>query len=69
MILYPSIDKLVGLVDSKYTLVIASSKRARFLQEGAHPYSTVKSGKFVSVALRELEEGQITYVRTKDGIK
>ncbi len=69
MILYPSIDKLVDLVDSKYTLVIASSKRARSLQEGARPHAHVKSGKFVSVALRELELGSITYFRTREGIK
>lgn len=69
MILYPSIDKMVGLVDSKYTLVIAASKRARALQEGAEPQAMVKSGKLVSVALRELELGYVTYVRTKDGIK
>lgn len=69
MILYPSIDKLITLVDSKYTLVIAASKRARALQEKAHPYVSVKSGKFVSTALRELELGYIHYVRTREGIK
>ena len=69
MILYPSIDHLVGLVDSKYTLVIAASKRARRLLEGSAPHAVVKSGKFVSVALKELEQGAITYVRTRDGIK
>ena len=69
MILYPSIDKLAELVDSKYTLVIASSKRARDLQEGAHAHATARSGKFVSVALRELETGYITYVRTKETVK
>ncbi len=69
MILYPSIDKLIGLVDSKYTLVIASSKRARMLQEGAHPHAVAKSGKFVSVALQELENESITYIRTREGIK
>ncbi len=69
MILYPSIDHLVGLVDSKYTLVIAASKRARKLLEGTPPHATVKSGKYVSVALKELEHGAISYVRTRDGIK
>ncbi len=69
MILYPSIDHMISLVDSKYTLVIASSKRARRLLEGAEPHATAKSGKFVSVALKELEQGSIRYVRTRDGIK
>ena len=69
MILYPSIDKLGELVDSKYTLVIAASRRARSLQEGAPAHAAVRSGKFVSVALKELEQGTITYVRTKDSVK
>ncbi len=33
--LYPSIDKLLDKVDSKYSLVVAASKRARFLRDGA----------------------------------
>ncbi len=66
MILYPSIDVLVQSVDSKYTLVIAASKRARQLQEGRRPRAEVKSGKLVSVALRELELGKVTYVHTRD---
>jgi len=69
MILYPSIDSLMTLVDSKYTLVIAASKRARSLQEGARPLTEVKSGKLVSVALKELDDGLITYARIRDGIK
>ncbi len=69
MILYPSIDKLGGLVDSKYTLVIAASKRARSLQEGAPAHAVARSGKLVSVALLELEQGIITYVRMKDTTK
>ncbi|MCY0877246.1 MAG: DNA-directed RNA polymerase subunit omega [Firmicutes bacterium] len=67
--LYPSIDSLMRLVDSKYTLVIAASKRARALQEGAKPHLEVKSGKLVSVALKELDTAKITYVHTKDGVK
>ena len=66
MILYPSIDKLVSQADSKYTLVIAASKRARQLQEGRRPLAQVKSGKPVSTALRELELGLVTYVRANE---
>ncbi|KYP79763.1 DNA-directed RNA polymerase subunit omega [Ferroacidibacillus organovorans] len=67
--LYPSVDKLLTLADSKYTLVIAASKRARALQEGAEPRAIVRSGRFVSTALREIEIKQISYVRTRDGLK
>ncbi|MBX5435917.1 MAG: DNA-directed RNA polymerase subunit omega [Alicyclobacillaceae bacterium] len=67
--LYPSIDELMELVDSKYTLVVATAKRARQLQEqsvGTPGSSTTRN---VSRALWEIYEGKIRYVRTRDGIK
>jgi DNA-directed RNA polymerase subunit omega len=53
--LYPSIDELVQKVDSKYTLVVAASKRARNLRDGK-PSEMVapKSNKVVGVALEEI---------------
>ncbi len=33
--LYPSIDRLLDKVDSKYSLVVAAAKRARLLRDGA----------------------------------
>ncbi|MCJ8011273.1 DNA-directed RNA polymerase subunit omega [Paenibacillus sp. KQZ6P-2] len=53
--LYPSIDEMMNKVDSKYSLVVAASRRARQLREGEktvlkHP----KSHKFVGVALEEI---------------
>jgi DNA-directed RNA polymerase subunit omega len=67
--LYPSIDKLMDLVDSKYSLVVATSKRARKLQERelANPGSSTT--KNVSRALWEIANGQVKYYRTRDGIK
>lgn len=67
--LYPSIDKLVGLVDSKYSLVVAASKRARVLQEQTPVQAGTSTTKNVSRALWEIFQGDIKYVRTKDGIK
>ncbi|WEK52853.1 MAG: DNA-directed RNA polymerase subunit omega [Candidatus Cohnella colombiensis] len=53
--LYPSIDELVRKVDSKYTLVVAASKRARDLREGALcGVGAPKSHKYVGVALEEI---------------
>ncbi|MBN2983490.1 MULTISPECIES: DNA-directed RNA polymerase subunit omega [Cohnella] len=53
--LYPSIDELVRKVDSKYTLVVAASKRARSLREGKQSeLISPKSHKFVGVALEEI---------------
>jgi DNA-directed RNA polymerase subunit omega len=64
--LYPSIDEMTQKVDSKYSLVVASSRRARALKEGAksdlnHP----KSHKDVGVALEEIYLDHIVYEKVK----
>lgn len=64
--LYPSIDELVLKVGSKYSLVVAASKRARVLREGsrselAHP----KSHKYVGIALEEIYLNLIKYDKLK----
>lgn len=59
--LYPSIDELVRKVDSKYTLVVAASKRARSLREGqTSKLHAPKSHKVVGVALEEIFKDYIT---------
>lgn len=67
--LYPSIDALMEKADSKYFLVVAAAKRARQLQEGAERLVDVPSNKYVTVALNEIYQDKIRYVRTKEGIK
>lgn len=59
--LYPSIDELMHKVDSKYTLVVAAAKRARFLREG-RPSEMVspRSHKVVGVALEEIYHDYVT---------
>lgn len=53
--LYPSIDELVRKVDSKYTLVVAASRRARGLRDGQQTEMMApKSHKVVGVALEEI---------------
>jgi len=60
--LYPSIDKLVEKAGSKYLLVVAASKRARALREGAKSeLRNPKSYKQVGVALEEIHNEFITY--------
>ncbi|MBB3127464.1 DNA-directed RNA polymerase subunit omega [Paenibacillus rhizosphaerae] len=61
--LYPSIDEMMNKVDSKYSLVVAASRRARQLREGAktdlkHP----RSHKYVGVALEEIYGDMIRVV-------
>ncbi|ANS74999.1 DNA-directed RNA polymerase subunit omega [Paenibacillus yonginensis] len=53
--LYPSIDKMLEKVDSKYSLVVAASRRARQLREGEKSeLKGPKSHKQVGVALEEI---------------
>jgi DNA-directed RNA polymerase subunit omega len=61
--LYPTTDELLKRVDSRYTLVIMVSKRARQLLDGATPMTDVKGKKAVSVAVTEIAEGSVTYTR------
>lgn len=66
----PSINALMEKVDSRYTLVVVSAKRARQLTEGATKLTRCNSDKPVTVAINEMYEGKISYVRTKTtGIK
>lgn len=53
--LYPSIDKMLEKVGSKYSLVVAASRRARQLREGdKSELKQAKSHKQVGVALEEI---------------
>ncbi|MET1247937.1 MULTISPECIES: DNA-directed RNA polymerase subunit omega [Sporolactobacillus] len=61
--IYPSIDNLLEKVNSTYTLVTLSAKRARLLQDGSahlmveHP----RSVKEVGQALEEINAGLLNY--------
>ena len=65
----PPITDLIEKVDSKYTLVIEASKRARQIAEGQPPLTECSSLKPVSIACFEILQDKISYVRIKDGIK
>lgn len=67
--IYPSLSKLMENVDSRYTLVVATAKRARQLVDNSQKLVNTKSNKPVTVATHEIAEGMITYQRTKFGIK
>lgn len=61
--LYPSIDSLNDMVESKYYLVNIAAMRARLLQDGAKRKSSVKTNKNVTVALNEISDKQITFTQ------
>ena len=69
--IYPTINSLMKRVDSKYTLVVEVAKRARQLVAGEKPLIDEENAaaKPVSTAVKEIDNGLITYKRTKDGIK
>ena len=66
----PSVDELVGMVDSKYTLVIASAKRARQIVDGSEVLVDTDSKKSVSIALEEIKNKKLNIYREPgQGIK
>ena len=65
----PSLSSLLEKVDSRFTLCILAGKRARQLINGAHKLTKCDSTKAVTIAINEINENMITYVRTKSGIK
>lgn len=57
----PSIDELQEQIDSKYTLVILSARRARDLSNSEEPLlENAKSQKNVGVALEEIRAGKLS---------
>lgn len=59
----PAIDEICTKVDSRYTLVVESAKRARELIDGAQPLVDPKERKPVSVAVDEINRGLLVYHR------
>ncbi|NBI06890.1 DNA-directed RNA polymerase subunit omega [Senegalia massiliensis] len=64
--LYPSVNDILKKVDSRYTLVLLVSKRARQLVDGNKPHIDITTNKPVSIALHEFAEDKITYTRPDD---
>lgn len=67
--IYPPIAELLAKVDSRFTLVIMTAKRARQLTAGSLRRTEVDTNKNVTVAIHEIYEGKVTYERMKEGIK
>ena len=61
--IYPSIDKLLNLIDSKYELVHIAAMRSRDIKHNGNlqmPKDEYKSKKNIGKALEEIVEGMIT---------
>lgn len=66
MIIDPPITSLSKRADCRYSLIVEISKRARQLVAGAEPLIDTDETKPVSIAVREIDQGLITYERGED---
>lgn len=67
--IYPSVDKLLNLVDSKYQLVHIAARRSREMSKTGFyqmPVNKYKSSKNIGRALEEVAEGLITVKEKED---
>ena len=61
--IYPSIDKMLNTIDSKYRLVHIASKRSKEMSRTSHyqmPINKYVSRKNIGRALEEISEGLLT---------
>ncbi|QDR78851.1 DNA-directed RNA polymerase subunit omega [Sporomusa termitida] len=65
----PPLEVLLDKVGDKYTLSVLAAKRARQIIQCGEILVDGKPLKPVSVALKEIASGRITFERTKVGIK
>ena len=59
MMSFPSIDELVKIVDTKYTLVTLVAMRARELTDNEAQLIREKNKKAVTIALEEIYENKV----------
>ena len=67
--IYPSIDKLLNIVDSKYKLVHISARRSKQMSKDGYlqmPESEYKCKKNIGRALEEVSEGLIKVKKKGD---
>lgn len=58
----PSVTDLLKLVDNRYSLVIATAKRARQIEAGEQILTSADSKVPVTVAANEIAEGKVKIV-------
>ncbi|MCK9267409.1 MAG: DNA-directed RNA polymerase subunit omega [Alkaliphilus sp.] len=64
--LYPSINELLEKVDSRYTLVVVTAKRARQIIDEGKLKTGSCSKKPVSIATQEIFEEKISYKKEEE---
>ncbi len=66
MMVKPPVTELLKKIGSRYELVIATSKRARQLAEGAEPLTKKKEDSMVTLAAVEIDEGKVFIEENED---
>ena len=66
MMVKPTVAELLKKAKNRYELVIATSKRARQIAEGAVVKTKVKEESPVTLAANEIAEGKVTIIRDED---
>lgn len=67
--IYPSIDKILNIVDSKYALVYVVANRSKEMIKTKHyqmPEKSYKSSKTIGRSLEEVYEGLIHITRNNE---
>ncbi len=61
--IYPAINDIMKAknIDSKYTLVVATAKRAREINQTKVTFTECKSDKAVTIALHEIYENKVNF--------
>ena len=59
MMLYPSVNELVKSTGNRYSLVIATAKRARQVADEAESEGRILDDKPVKIAINEIYEGKV----------
>lgn len=62
MIVEPSVTDLLKLVDNRYSLVIATAKRARQIETGAQILTSKDDKVPVTIAADEIAEGKVRII-------
>ena len=66
MMVKPTVQELLKKAKNRYELVIATSKRARQIAEGAEVKTAVKEESAVTLAANEIAEGKVEIIEPEE---
>ena len=69
MMVKPTVQELLTKAKNRYELVIATSKRARQIAEGAEVKTKVKEESPVTLAANEIAEGEVEIIEPDEATK